>query len=114
MVCKKIWTRDVVDLEWATICLRRYDAALPAIERRRAHAGVPRSPTVKLTKQSQTEKANEFNAAVTKGVCGGVRVCFMAEPPHALGWQNQPRNLNDFNTRPDPSTSALPLRPQML
>jgi hypothetical protein len=78
VVCEKIWSRDVADLGWATICLRRRDAALPAIERRHAHGGAPRSPAVQLTKQSQTEKANEFNAAVMKGVFSRVRACFMA------------------------------------
>jgi hypothetical protein len=100
VVCEQNWSRDVVDLAWATICRRRRNVALPAIERHHAHGGVPRSPTVQLTKQSQTEKANEFNAAVMKGVFSRIRACFMAS-------YGAPRV---GRTKPETSMISIPIR----
>jgi hypothetical protein len=67
----------------------------------------------RLRKRTQTKNTNGFNATVVKGVYGDVRMAATAPATPASIWQNEVKNLNDFNTDLNPAPS-LPRRPQML
>jgi hypothetical protein len=51
----------------------------------------------RLRKRTQTEKPDGFSATVMKGVYGGVRKAATAHVAPASIWQNQAKNINDFN-----------------